>query len=83
MKLACLLIMVFSLSLFAQEEKGRVIYRYKKYQEFDLEALGVAGDQGSPGDLSVDRRRGNRLKNQLPLRKNFNPEIRRSVEITR
>ena len=75
-------LILFLLKGFAQE-KGKVTYKYKKFQEFDLETLSVEGEVGSPGDLSAESRFQRAFKNKLPLRKNFNPEIRRSVEVIR
>lgn len=61
---------------------GDIIYKYKKYQKFDFEDLNVKGE-GSPGDLSLRPRFKRKFKNRLPYRKNFNPEIRRSLERVR
>ena len=74
------IIILFSLQVFS---KGKIIYKYKKFQEFDLEGLDVKGEVGAPNDLSLDSRFKRKFKNKLPLRKNFNPEIRRSVEVIR
>ena len=63
--------------------KGKIIYKYKKFQEFDMEDLNVGGDLGSPGDLTSESRFQREFKNKLPLRRNFNPELRRSVEVIR
>ncbi len=84
MKKIILLAMFMTLpsTLFAQG-KGKIIYKYKKFQEFDLEALGVEGELGAPQDLSLNSRFLKKFKNRLPLRKNFNPEIRRSIEVIR
>ena len=65
------------------QKRGKVIYKYKKFQEFDLEKLSIEGETGAPGDLSSDSRFQRAFKNKLPLRKNFNPELRRSVEVIR
>ena len=58
----------------------KVIYKYKKYQKFDFEDLVIEGETGSPGDLSINPRLQRRFKNKLPYRKNFNAEIRKSLE---
>ena len=76
-----ILIFFFSISFSMSAEK--IKYKYKKYQEFDLENLGVMGNEGAPLDLSSKSRIQLRFKNKLPLRKNFNPEIRRSTEVVR
>ena len=62
------------------ESSPRIIYKYKKYQKFDFEDLVIEGETGSPGDLSIAPRYQRKFKNKLPYRKNFNAEIRRSVE---
>ena len=48
-----------------------------------METLGVSGDFGSPEDISTRSRFQRDFKNRLPLRKNFNPELKRSVELVR
>ena len=80
-------ILTLSLILIALSSLGReqdkIIYKYKKFQEFDLESLDVTGETGSPSDLSSKSRLQTDFNNKLPLRRNFNPEIRRSVEVIR
>ena len=76
-----ILLMTFSFSVLAEKEK--IIYQYKKYQKFDFENLEIEGESGGPGDLSIDRRFQYQFKNKLPYRKNFNPEIRKSIERVR
>lgn len=61
----------------------KIIYKYKKYEKFDFEDLMIEGETGSPGDLSINPRMQMKFKNKLPYRKNFNAEIRRSVERVR
>ncbi|MCF8057938.1 MAG: hypothetical protein K9K67_01470 [Bacteriovoracaceae bacterium] len=74
----------FSTLIFAQDkgnvEVPRIIYKYKKYQKFDFEDLVIEGETGSPGDLSINPRYQRKFKNKLPYRKNFNAEIRKSIE---
>ena len=83
MKILFLIIVsLHSVSLFCQQ-KEKIVYKYKKYQEFDLEKLGVVGEEGSPLDLSSKLRLQVNFKNRLPLRRNFNPELRRSIEAVR
>ena len=64
-------------------EKKRVIYKYKKYQKFDFDSLSIKGEEGSPGDLSAHLRKITRFKNILPYRKNFYPEMKKSIERVR
>ena len=83
MKTLFMIILIFiSFNIFAQK-KDKVTYKYKKFQEFDMETLGVTREVGGLGDLSSDSREQIDFKNRLPLRRNFNPELRRSVEIVR
>ena len=72
---------VLSFSLFSQgNKKARTIYKYKQYEKFDLDEISMEGDTGSPGDLSIRPRYERLFRNNLPYRKNFNPEIKRSIE---
>ncbi|GAB4009501.1 MAG: hypothetical protein Fur0010_00210 [Bdellovibrio sp.] len=66
-----------------QNDKERVIYKYKKYQKFDFEDLVIEGETGAPTDLSISPRFKRVYKNPLPYRKNFNDEIRKSMERVR
>ncbi len=80
-----LVLALFTSYSFAQGTKvldgePRVIYKYKKYQKFDFEDLVIEGETGSPGDLSIAPRYQRKFKNKLPYRKNFNAEMRKSVE---
>ena len=79
-----LLFLLLGTSTFAQKgqngEVPRIIYKYKKYQKFDFEDLVIEGETGSPGDLSIIPRYQRKFKNKLPYRKNFNAEIRKSIE---
>lgn len=82
-RVVVILILCFAPFLGFAQGKGKVIYKYKKFQEFDMEDLNVAGELGSPGDITSEYRFQREFKNKLPLRKNFNPELRRSVEVIR
>ena len=63
--------------------KKKIIYKYREYEEFDLDDLNVGGDRSSPGDLSIMPRLQGRFKNKLPLRKHFKPEMMNAVERTK
>jgi hypothetical protein len=81
-----ILSLVVSFSVYAAPAKKgeeRIIYQYKKYEKFDFEDLVIEGESGSPGDLSVSPRFKRTYKNPLPYRKNFNVEVRHSVERVR
>ncbi len=62
-----------------EKEKRKVIYEYKKYEKFDFEEIGVEGEAGSPGDLSIAPVPRKDYGNRLPERKDFLPEMRKSA----
>ena len=62
------------------DKKNRIIYKYKQYEKFDFENIGIDAETGSPGDLSIYERYQRKYKNKLPFRENFNPELRKSIE---
>jgi hypothetical protein len=68
-----------SLSAFAQE-KGNVRYEYKKFEKFDFDEIGVEGEAGSPGDISISPRLRKEFSNKLPEKKNFNKEMKKAVD---
>lgn len=70
--------MIISQSAFAQKKK--VKYEYKKYEKFDLGTMNIAGDNSSPGDLSISPRFRKNFRNKLPLRKNFNKEMIKAID---
>jgi hypothetical protein len=60
-------------------EKKKVIYEYKKFEKFDFEEIGVEGQSGAPGDLSVAPTPKKDYANRLPERKDFLKEMRKSA----
>lgn len=62
-----------------EEEGGKTVYKYKKYEKFDFDDMLIDGETGTPGDLSIMHRFQNRYKNRLPYRKNFNAEIKKGI----
>ena len=77
-------ILLFILPSFPiKAEKKKIIYKYKKYQKFDFDSLSIKGEEGAPGDLSAHLRKVTRFKNMLPYRKNFYPEMKKSIERVR
>ena len=62
------------------ETKKEIRYEYKKHEKFDFEEIGVEGEAGSPGDISVSPRLRNEFKNKLPERQNFNREMKKAVD---
>jgi len=80
MKKFAVLLILLPLIGFSQSQKGKVTYKYKKYEKFDFEDLVIEGEIGSPGDLSIAPRYQRKFKNPLPYRKNFNFEMRKAAE---
>lgn len=79
MKFLITILILFNMSGYAQNNK-KIIYKYRKYQEFDLETLGVDGQIDDSDSLSSDSSFQQNFKNRLPLKRNFNSEIRHSIE---
>lgn len=90
MKVLSIIFLLCSFNLFAEEGKTdapaasnsdkKVIYKYKQYEKFDFDDMSVEGDDGSPGDLSINPRFQKEFKNELPYRKNFNPEMIKALD---
>ena len=77
-----ILILTFLISIptaFAQN-KSNVNYEYKKFEKFDFDEIGVEGEAGSPGDISISPRLRKEFKNKLPERKNFNKEMKKAID---
>lgn len=75
-----LALICFALSVHAAElKKKKVIYEYKKFEKFDFDEIGVEGDSGSPGDLSVAPGPRKTYDNRLPERKDFNQQMRKAA----
>ena len=68
-------------SAFSQEKNIR--YEYKKFEKFDFEEIGVDGEAGSPGDISISPRLRKEFQNKLPERQNFNKEMKKAVDAIR
>jgi hypothetical protein len=79
MKMIFAMALVFFLPVHAQE-KSNTRYEYKKFEKFDFSEIGVEGEAGSPGDISVSPRLRNEFKNKLPERTEFNKEMKRAIE---
>jgi hypothetical protein len=78
MRFILIVLIVLSTSAFAKK-KGKIIYKYKKYEKFDMDDLNIAGDTSNPGDLSINPRFRRKYKNTLPSKPNFNRELRKSI----
>ena len=79
MRILLILCLITSASALAQEKKT-IRYEYKKLEKFDFDEIGVEGEAGSPGDLSISPRLRNEFRNKLPERYNFNKEMKKAVE---
>lgn len=79
MKLILMLTILFSVTAFAQEKKN-VRYEYKKFEKFDFDEIGVEGEAGAPGDISISPRGRTEFQNRLPERNNFNKEMKKSID---
>jgi hypothetical protein len=82
MKIFILFSLLFSISALAQEKKN-VRYEYKKFEKFDFDEIGVEGEAGAPGDISISPRLRKEMKNKLPERANFNKEMKKSIDVIR
>ena len=72
----CLVIM----NLTFADDKKNVRYEYKKFEKFDFDEIGVEGEAGSPGDISISPRLRKEFTNKLPEKKNFNKEMKKAVD---
>lgn len=82
MKLIIIFSLLFSSVAFAQEKKN-VRYEYKKFEKFDFDEIGVEGEAGAPGDISISPRGRSEFKNKLPERTNFNKEMKKTIDVIR
>lgn len=82
MKVSFVIVSLFFLILAARAEdkKGNVVYKYKKYESFDLGNLEVKGDIIAPGDLSVQERQRTKMERGLLERKDFDEEVRKDIK---
>lgn len=62
------------------QDKANVRYEYKKFEKFDFEEIGVEGEAGAPGDISISPRLRKEFRNKLPERQNFNKEMKKAIE---
>lgn len=79
MKTMIVFLAFFSFNVLAQD-KGNVRYEYKKFEKFDFDEIGVEGEAGSPGDISISPRLRKEFKNKLPERQNFNKEMKKAID---
>lgn len=77
--LLVMMIFLVTISFAKGKAKKKVIYKYKKYEKFEMDDLDIEGDTSNPGDLSINPRFRKQFKNSLPSKPNFNREFRKSV----
>lgn len=80
MKVLVLILAFTALNAFAEDDKKSIRYEYKRYEKFDFDEIGVEGEAGSPGDISVTPRLRNEFRNKLPERQNFNKEMKKAID---
>jgi len=78
MRIALVLLLI-SLPALAQKRTKNINYEYKKFERFDFEEIGIEGEAGAPGDLSIAPSPRKNYGNRLPERKSFNKEVRKSA----
>ena len=79
MKIILMFLIFMTMSSFAQDKKN-VRYEYKKFEKFDFDEIGVEGEAGAPGDISISPRLRNEFKNKLPERNNFSKEMKKAID---
>jgi hypothetical protein len=79
MKTFTFILLLISFQAFADKPKANIRYEYKKFEKFDFDEIGVEGDAGAPGDISISPRLKKEFKNKIPERKNFNKEMRKAI----
>lgn len=80
MKFFAIFLSLLSFSVFSEGPRPNVRYEYKKFEKFDFDEIGVEGEAGSPGDISISPRLRKEFRNKLPERKNFNKEMKKAID---
>ena len=70
-----MIVLLFCFSLSAEQ----VVYKYKKYERFDLGNLEVKGEILAPGDISVLERERKVFELKLLDRKEFDEEMIQNI----
>ena len=73
-------VFLISLGHSQQSSSKKVIYKYKQYEKFDFENMGVDVNKSGIGDLSIHPRFSSKPKNKLPQKPNMNKELIDSVD---
>jgi hypothetical protein len=80
MKIFAIIFSLLTFNALAEESKANIRYEYKKYEKFDFDEIGVEGEAGSPGDISISPRLRKEFKNKIPERQNFNKEMKKAID---
>ncbi len=76
-----LVVLTLSTSAFSQKSvKEKVVYKYKKFEKFNLEEISVDGELGAPGEITVSSRYLRQFKNKLPSKPNFHLEMMKGLD---
>ncbi len=79
------LLVVISLSFFqvsfgqGPQPPQKIIYKYKKYEKFNLGDMSIKGDVITPGDISVKQRKFKRFSEGLFHRWHFRDMIKEDI----
>lgn len=79
--LIALICLMLSPLCYSEEEK--VIYKYKKYEKFDLGSLEIKGEVIAPGDLSVMERERKRFTRSFYERTDFKQDMKNEMHSLR
>ncbi len=77
-KTILILVAIFLFSIHARSEE-KVVFKYKKYEQFDLGSLEIKGDVVTPGDLTASRRGRKVFNRKLLERESFDLEVKEEV----
>lgn len=58
---------------------GKVIFKYKKYEKFNLGDMSIKGDVITPGDISVKERKFKKFNEGLFDRKDFKDFVQKDI----
>ena len=67
-------LLIFTLSLGAMAQ-GKVVYKYKAYERFDLGDMEIKGELIAPGDLTVKERSTRFFSRELYNRTKYSKEL--------
>lgn len=83
-KLALIIVILTSVFLKAYSQdgvgSGKVVYKYKKYEKFNLGDMSIKGDVLTPGDISVKERNFIEFQEGLFDRKHFRDFISQDIK---